>query len=697
MIYVGTNYHPHDWSQERWPVDIRLMKESGFNLVRLGHLCWDSFEPIEGNYTFDWFDEVMDLFSEAGIKVVLDIATRPAPTWLHRKHPSINITDRYRNRLNPVSRYMEDVGDPAFQKYAYRFAETLVKRYEGHPALFAFGLCNEIGCGIPTYSDEARQRFIQWLSEKYVSIERLNVAWAAQRWSRRLNRFEDAEFPVSGAVSGAPERMLDMWRFYSDEQLAYLHGLSAIVRKHAPNSREATNHWGENSALGFDYLKEYQNIFDLPGAGFYPGVNPEDTNALFGACFTIRHRIGERDHPIWCLEFQTGSFGAYAPPRGGLRMYAYLALLFGAEAICAWTWRTMLGGEEQYLYGLLDHDGTPSRKLDEFQQFAKEIENLQFVGFPYVGKPDVALAYSFESFKISEGQKPYYQTGYLDQVMQSFLALCEDNVDCNIIDLRDVEKDYKVMIVPGHCIMDEACAGNIREYVEHGGTVIMTAYSAKVDENNRVFDVPMPGRLSDVFGIRANAFERPVFHYSDMNEGGLEKQKMDLRRECPGIQMEDEMLDFPIDYYEILEPTTANVLATFTNLGQKLPAVTNNFYGKGRAVYVAVPATLELIRALLRYFYKELEITPGPDTPHGVIARQIGDTIVYVNTTPSTQMVSTPVSMNETLQGPSQGASLELEPYGVKVLKGRGEHTSLTNSNALLDASIGLDLVNLEV
>ena len=46
-------------------------------IVRLGHLCWDSFEPAEGNYTFEWFDEVMDLFQEAGIQVVLDIRNPP--------------------------------------------------------------------------------------------------------------------------------------------------------------------------------------------------------------------------------------------------------------------------------------------------------------------------------------------------------------------------------------------------------------------------------------------------------------------------------------------------------------------------------------------------------------------------------------------------------------------------------------------
>lgn len=667
MIYVGTNYHPHDWPRERWPTDISLMKESGFNLVRLGHLCWDSFEPSEGHYDFSWFDEVMELFARAEFRVVLDIATRPAPTWLHKKYPVINITDQNRNRLHSVRRYMEDVGSPVFREYAYRFAEILTKRYSGHPALYAFGLCNEVGCGMPTFSEEARQRYIQWLRVKYMTVEELNTAWAAQRWSRKLNSFEDVEFPVSGERNGAPERLLDMRRFFSDEQLSYLHGLSEIVRKNAPTARETTNHWGEYPGLGFDYLKEYRQIFDLPGVGFYPGVNPEDRNALFGACFTMTHRIGEKDDPIWCLEFQTGSFGAYAPSKGVLRMYAYLSLLFRSEAVSAWTWRSMLGGEEQYIFGLLDHDGRPGRKLDEFRQFAREMEKLKSIGLPYHPKPEIALAYSFESLKVTEDQSAYYQTSCLEQMMQTFLAVCEDNMACNIVNLRHIEKDYKLLLVPGHCIMDEASAQSIRQFVLEGGTVIMTAYSAKVDDHNRVFDTAMPGRLSDVFGIRANAFERAVYHYSDTNEGGLQKQKMNLRREDPKVNFNNKDLDCSIDYYEILEPVTAEVLATFTNLEQELPAVTSHAYGKGKAVYVAVPAQIELMQALLNHFYIQQDIQLGPVTPHGVAARQIGESILYVNTTASMQHVSLPAPGNGILTGRNYETSLQLEPYEVEV------------------------------
>ena len=213
-LYVGANYHPHDWPEERWPEDIRLMKEAGFTTVRLGHLCWDSYEPEEGVYTFEWFDRVMDLFQEAGIQVMLDVSMRPAPVWVHKLCPGCDIYGKSGTKQESLRRYMEDIADEAYQFYALRFAKTIVSRYKDHPALFAFGLCNEIGDGYISHSEYARRRFVQWLRHKYKTVDNLNRAWAGQRWSRKLTSFADAVIPENDLAVGPPEAWLDMRRFF---------------------------------------------------------------------------------------------------------------------------------------------------------------------------------------------------------------------------------------------------------------------------------------------------------------------------------------------------------------------------------------------------------------------------------------------------------------------------------------------------
>ncbi|MDR2483192.1 MAG: beta-galactosidase, partial [Treponema sp.] len=138
-LYTGTNYHPHDWPESRWETDFRLMKDASFNIVRLGHLCWDSFEPAPGVFSFDWFDRALDLCVKYGLMAVVDIPTRPAPLWLHKKFPGITVTGPEGRRLYPHSRYMEDVGHPRFQEFALGLAKNMASRYGDHPAVLAFG------------------------------------------------------------------------------------------------------------------------------------------------------------------------------------------------------------------------------------------------------------------------------------------------------------------------------------------------------------------------------------------------------------------------------------------------------------------------------------------------------------------------------------------------------------------------------
>ncbi|MGI5895402.1 MAG: beta-galactosidase [Oscillospiraceae bacterium] len=667
---VGTNYHPHDWDSAQWPKDLDRMKEAGFTVVRLGHLCWDSFEPEENQYCFDWMDAVMELCRERGLRVFLDIPTRPAPVWLHQRYPSVDIVDASGQRLNANTRYMEDVGDPHFQRHALKFVRLMAERYANHPALMAFGLCNELGSGFHSYSPTALVRFQQWLAEKYQTVDALNRAWNSQRWSRRISRFSDVFFPVSGAVSGPPERFLDMKRFFSDEILAYFKKMHDTVAAAAPGVPISTNHWAENPRVGFDYQKGYRECVDYAGLGFYPGINPEYEDGFIGSCMNIDYRIGELDTPLWGLEFQTGTNGGYGCPRGVMRMYAYLAWAYRCDMACAWTWRTMLGGEEQYFYGLLDHDGTCSRKYDEFKQIAREWNALEQQGV--CRKQDgrrIAVAYSYDSYKTSQYASNFYKTDYVKHILAVYRTLFHKNLDCNIIDLRQVEKEYDLVFVPGHCIMDEASAQTIRRMVQSGATVIMTGYSAKADEHSTVFSEPMPGRLSNVFGIRVHGFDRTRTHVSTINEGGVEKNPEIIEREHLDIELDGRLLGVPIDYHEYIEPVTAEVVGRYSSLkDESTAAVTCNFYGKGKAVYVGIPAEEEVISALLeRYAPKDCK---APEAPNGVVARSLAEgRRIYINTTGEAVSISLGEDGRGLLRHCKYESMLPLAPYDVEIIE----------------------------
>jgi beta-galactosidase len=611
QLFVGTCYQPVDRTPEQIDGDIAIMKHAGFNVVRMGDLSWDSFEPTQGTFKFEWFDKIMDKMQANGIRVILDIPGAPAPIWLHRAYPGVDLVSQNGTRIPPAERYMDDISDPGYVRELGILADTMMKRYAHHPAVIAVGYNNEIGNGMMSYSEADRQRFITWLKKKYGSIEALNKAWATQRWSRRLNSFEDVDLPLAEGP-GPAERYLDLHRYWSDVTVARLQELDAVRQRDMPELPSISNLWDTADRKGFDYLSTNKSYVSFPAQGFYPG---DPVSGVFTALMTK----GDLDTPLWFNEFTAGGGGYYGTP-GRSRMYAYLSLMIGAQATLAWTFNSHLGGEEQALFGLVDHDDTPSWKVDEFARIASEFKQLAKFGFPRYTHPEVAIAYSFDSWVASNPNGPsnttrqYFHPGYTQQVAAAYEPFFRANMDTAIINIGHADLSrYKLVMVPADYVMDAASAKALRDYVSNGGTVLMTAFSAKVDEHAQWFNTPLPGRLSDVFGLKTNAFYDIPATLS--------------------FQMDGNTIDAKVHYYEVLEPSTATVVARFTNTADHTPAVTINKFGKGNAIYLATESNPSAIGPLMNYLYSVSGIQPGPKTPEGVFARVVDGRTLYVNTT----------------------------------------------------------------
>ncbi|MCR8557220.1 beta-galactosidase [Mucilaginibacter sp. BJC16-A38] len=616
-LYVGTNYHPHDNKDpEKIKKDIMLMKAAGFKVVRMGHLAWDSYEPSEGKFDFQWFDAVMDMMNKAGIKVILDIAIRPAPIWLHHKYPSIDVTSPGGVAQYPNHRYMDDVGDPMYQKYAVRYADSLTKHYGKHPALLAFGIDNESGDGPISYSETVRKRFVVWLTNKYSNLDNLNKAWATQRWSRRINEFDEVGLPVTGEKNGAPEKILDFRRFISDEVNKILFKVLDKVNANAPGVLTNTNAWFYSALKYFDYSQiAYSGKMAREGAGFYPGNSLITNWGIMNALFGISRIQFESTTPFWCSEFTTMT----AVPNS-IRKSAYATLMYGNQAVCGWTWQSMWSGEEQYLEGMLDWDGIPNRKYDEYKKIATEFKKIEKF-LPYKPSPEVGLASSFPS-QIASSSFPEAQDQQLQACWNLFYYR---NMDSRIVEISKSSLNYKLLFVPGVTVMDETTANKIRDFVKNGGTVVMTSNSAVVDETGKAFASTHPGRLSDVFGIRVAGYEETE-PMNEISRASLTGKKIQLNYQGKTIGTESTR-------YDVIESKGAEILGSITSLDKDYPIITANQYGKGRAIYIGLPASGEVLGPLLDELVDKLGIKKGPQVPDGVLARQIdAKHILYLNT-----------------------------------------------------------------
>jgi beta-galactosidase len=100
VLYIGANYHPHDdRNPDKIKRDIELMKAAGFNVVRMGHLAWDSYEPAEGQFDFGWFDGVMARQIDTTHFLYLNVSGQPRDVPLKGRSRSILYDKEYNGNV----------------------------------------------------------------------------------------------------------------------------------------------------------------------------------------------------------------------------------------------------------------------------------------------------------------------------------------------------------------------------------------------------------------------------------------------------------------------------------------------------------------------------------------------------------------------------------------------------------------------
>ena len=78
-LSLGTCYYPEHWDKSLWRDDLRRMKENGIFTVRIAEFAWNKIEPAEGEFTYEFFDEFLDVAEEEQMKVIFGTPTATPP------------------------------------------------------------------------------------------------------------------------------------------------------------------------------------------------------------------------------------------------------------------------------------------------------------------------------------------------------------------------------------------------------------------------------------------------------------------------------------------------------------------------------------------------------------------------------------------------------------------------------------------
>jgi beta-galactosidase len=225
-----------------------------------------------------------------------------------------------------------------------------------------------------------------------------------------------------------------------------------------------------------------------------------------------------------------------------------------------------------------------------------------------------------------------------------------------IVDISRSDLKYKLLLVPGVTVMDKTTANKIRAFVQNGGTVVMTSNSAFVDTNGQVFASTRPGMLNDVFGIRLGGYEETEA-MNEISPKAYTGKKL-------GLTYAGKAIDTESVRFDIIEPKTAQVLGNLTSLDKDYPIVTLNKFGKGKAIYVGLPAKGEVLGKIVDDLIPQLGITKGPDVPEGVMARQIDDKhFLYLNVCSVRKQVQLSGKSRSILFNKDYSGGFTIEPY----------------------------------
>jgi len=576
-LRFGVDYYPEHWPKERWTEDAHLMAEAGFNTVRLAEFAWSKIEPREGKYNFQWLDEVLDILSEKGIKAIIGTPTAAPPPWIVQAHPDVLIVDGNGRRKSEGTRKNYCANNPHYIEYSRRIVENMVLHYRDNPNVLGWQIDNEFGVDL-CYCENCVKAFRDWLRRKHESLEELNRVCGLIFWGQEYRSWDEIYPPRPPLGTQNPSLSLEWGRFSSDSWIEYQQVQLNIIRKDAPHQIVTHNFMGLYKEL--DYFKLAEPL-DLVSFDYYPKWSANVDYAASAMAHDVMRSLKKK--PYWIMELQSGAVKTHMAPipkPGEIRLWTIQSVARGADGTLYFRWRSCRFGAEEYWHGILDHDGIPRRRYFEVKKVSEELRKAAPFTEGTLVKPEIAITLVYDNLwaldlEVGHSDKNYYGVSSWEPTLDCYRALYARNVLVDFVNPASEKMDsYKAVFVPSLMLMSRKIEENLRSYVKRGGILIAGPRTGAKDWANVIVNEPLPGSLTDVFGIT-------IEEYTGLPGNGTVDMK--------GVKAEIGTQDIHRgrNWAEMLQPKEAKVAAYYqSGIYKQKPAATLNHYGDGTAIYL---------------------------------------------------------------------------------------------------------------
>lgn len=663
----GVDYYPEAWDESRWEKDATMMQAAGINFVRLAEFAWVKMEPEEGRFDFAWLDRALKVLNAHGIRAVLGTPTASPPAWLYAKYPDIAAMDEHGVRYRFGSRQNVCLNNPNFRAAVRRIVTAMAEHYKDHPGVLGWQIDNELG-GPNCYDSYCQAAFQKWCRSKYQTLDVLNHAWGTIFWGHTYTALSQVPLPWNTLDdSHNPSLALDYDRFFSTSTADYLKLQAGILRKISPSKAITHNEMGMFDNIDYS---ELNRPLDFVAWDNYPMFS-SDYASYFGPGLGHDVMRGSKDNQNFMVMEEQGGlpgwqiFWGRQAPAALYRLWAYQAVAHGADGVCYFRWRTSRYGTEQYWQGVLDQDSYPNARYQALAQMGKELPKLAELlrgstensPVALLVSPDSRWAFHIQPLVENAGASggPTVNFDYNRELRQYYDAFRRLGLNVDVQFPQSDFSNYKVIVAPSLFVVDAPLVAKLKEFVEQGGTLVLTYRSGVKDEHNVVTDQTLPGPLGDLAGISIHDFDPQTNQDQEI--------EMDGARRFPARV-----------WFDILEPTTAEALATYTKgyYAGKV-AMTRNQVGKGWVYYVGTESSSDAFYNLAaEELARETGITKWTKLPAGVemaTREKEGKRIVFLlNYTETAQTVTLEGSYQDALTGENESGAISIRPLDVKIL-----------------------------
>ncbi|MEV5644707.1 beta-galactosidase [Streptomyces flaveolus] len=659
-LAFGGDYNPEQWPERVWQEDVRLMREAGVTMVSAGIFSWALLEPAPGAYDFGWLDRLLDLLHENGIRVDLGTPTVAPPAWFYRAHPeALPVTaEGVRHEFGSRGAICHSNAD--YRAAAANITTKLAERYGGHPALALWHVHNEYGVPVSAcYCDSCAAHFRRWLATTYGTVDAVNEAWGTAFWGQRYADLDQINPPRVTPTVGNPAQALDYKRFADATMRENFTAERDILHRLSPGVPVTTNFMTALSQCdSVDYWAWGREV-DLVTNDHYLITDGRRTHVNLAMAADLTRSVAG-GAPWLLLEHSTSGVNwqprnpAKAPGQMARNSLAHVAR--GSEGAMFFQWRQSRRGAEKFHSAMLPHGGTRTRVWREVVELGASIDSLNPVRGTRTDA-DVAMLWDWHSWWAQTLQwRPSEDHDPRERADTFYEALYDRHLT---VDFAHPEADlsaYPLVVVPALYLMTEAAGNNLREYVERGGTLVVSYFSGIVDEHDAVHEGAYPGALRDVLGLTVEEFS-PL-----------------LAGERVRITGPDGSGPSGDVWTEFVEPRGAEPVWTYAD-GPAAggPAVTRHRLGEGTAWYISTRLGAEGLDAVLGRAEQDARIPARTGLPRDVeVVRRTGGSGTFlfaINHTASDAEVPLDAPGTELTAGERTAGPLTVPAGAVRVVR----------------------------